>query len=631
MKHGIFWAGVVIAVWWTTVLLLGNGRVNGLVVIVIWTVSWCLMLYRNQDDTSVTKSQRHNPILNNILALQLWKSSSADHPGSSLRCSAWQFKIQSHLFFFEVVMAEIAFTATGGNGSAAPADSSTSEVYAVFGAEPEVQAYAMAKYSRSALSMKESLKEISRQKAEKFLNTFYFQYGHRSIADLAHISLAIERLSILAAIVVADEQRWDGQERSTRYQDFRKSGFYAPEFDGDEETQELYHQTIRDLFSAYESLSETMFRHLADVTPKPAEMKPEAYERTLRARAFDISRYLLPLATNTSLGEIVSARTLEAQISHLLSHTHREVRQLGQLMKRAATSAAYDVNHISLRKLTEEIRELSPELGARAEAELLREVRVAPTLVKYADPSSYETETRREMREVAAELMRGTTPDPSPPVDLLDDEPLEVELASTLVYEHCPHPYRQIRRAVENLDEARRQEIIDLGVRHRGPHDELLRSFCVGQRFRFDILMDIGGFRDLHRHRRCVQVEQPFTVQHGYEVPRELGTAGSALATYQAAMGRAASAVLTLANAPGAEARENSQYAIPLGFRKRTLFKMDFAEAVYISELRTTPSGHYSYRNVAYRMFEQVGKRYPALTHYFRVHDVSRPVDLLAR
>src|ERR1700692_3985272 len=85
----------------------------------------------------------------------------------------------------------------------------------------------------SALSMKESLKESSQQKAEKFLNTFYFQYGHRSIADLAHVALAIERLSILAAIAVADEQRWDGQEGSTRYQDFRKSGYYIPDFGED--------------------------------------------------------------------------------------------------------------------------------------------------------------------------------------------------------------------------------------------------------------------------------------------------------------------------------------------------------------------------------------------------------------
>src|ERR1700692_2241794 len=232
-------------------------------------------------------------------------------------------------------------------------DSPAVEVFAVYGVEPEVQAYAMAKYSRSALSMKESLKEITAQKAEKFLNTFYFQYGHRSIADLAHIALAIEKLSILAAIAVADEQRWDGQERSTRYQDFKKSGYFTPDFAEDQQARDSYRETIENLFAEYESLSERTFRYLLDITPKPADMKQEAYERTLTARAFDISRYLLPLATNTSLGELVNARTLENQVSHLLSHTHKEVRHLGELLKRAATSAAYNVNHESLRKLVE--------------------------------------------------------------------------------------------------------------------------------------------------------------------------------------------------------------------------------------------------------------------------------------
>jgi hypothetical protein len=80
-----------------------------------------------------------------------------------------------------------------------------------------------------------------------------------------------------------------------------------------------------------------------------------------------------------------------------------------------------------------------------------------------------------------------------------------------------------------------------------------------------------------------------------------------------------------------AEAEESSQYAIPLGFRKRTLFKMDFAEAVYISELRSGPAGHFSYRNVAYAMYEAVAKRYPALAKHFRVTDVRQPVDLLKR
>ena len=183
-----------------------------------------------------------------------------------------------------------------------PATKTSVEVFAVYGVEPEIQAYAMAKYSRSSLSMKESLKEITLQKAEKFLNTFYFQYGHRSIADLAHIALAIERLSILAAIVVADEPRWDGQERSTRYQDFRKSGYYTPAFhDADSRNDittadvsaALYRETIESLFTTYEKVSQRTFEYLASITPRPAEMKPDAYERTLRARAFDISRYLV--------------------------------------------------------------------------------------------------------------------------------------------------------------------------------------------------------------------------------------------------------------------------------------------------------------------------------------------------
>ena len=509
----------------------------------------------------------------------------------------------------------------------------STEVFAVYGVEPEIQAYAMAKYSRSSLSMKESLREISAQKAEKFLNTFYFQYGHRSIADLAHIALAVERLSILAAIELADEQRWDGQERSTRYQDFKKSGYYVPDFGADDEARNLYRDTLNFLFAEYEVLSAHMTQHLISITPKPAEMKQEAYERTLKARAFDITRYLLPLATNTSLGEIVNARTLETQVAHLLSHTHKEVRVLGESLKKAATSAAYNVNAESLRDLVEEIKKVSPDLGARAEQELLHEVRVAPTLVKYADPSPYEIETRRELCQAARELMKSESVAPSKAiVDLLDEEPLEVEIATTLLYEHCHHSYRQVRQALQVSGERYRREIIDLGLRHRGKHDEMLRGFRAGQQFRFDILMDTGGFRDMHRHRRCIQVMQAFTTQHGYEMLLDVEDAGMRL-RYDAAMRRAQTAIekLKLAARTTPEAEENSQYAIPLAYRKRALFKMDFAEVVYISELRTTPAGHVSYRNVAYAMYEAVARKYPALAKYFRVHDVTAPVDLLQR
>ncbi len=516
------------------------------------------------------------------------------------------------------------------HGEILPELEPNTQVYAVHGADPEVQAYGMAKYSRSALSMRESLAEINDQKAEKFLNTFYFQYGHRSIADLAHIAFAIERLSILAATVAVDEPRWDGQERSTRYQDFQKSGYYVPEFGEAAAAAALYRQTVDLLFAQYRHFSEEMFRYLLERTPKPPEMKQEAYERTLRARAFDISRYLLPLAANTSLGQIVSARTLENQVSRLLSQPHAEVRRLGELLKQAAQEPAYNVSHAKAHEVLERIERESPAAAEPAREFLLRPVRVAPTLMKYAEPNAYEMETRRDLTAAVSELLAKVAIEPVPMVDLLDADPLEIELAATLLYQYSHHPYRQIRDVVEALPEAQRREIVEMGLRHRGRHDEVSRVYSAGQQFRFDILMDIGGFRDMHRHRRCVQIVQDYTAAHGYDVPAEIDSAGLTL-RYDSVMERARDASAQLAARDVSEAEEQSQYVIPLAYRKRTLFKMDLAEAIYISELRTGAAGHFSYRNVAYAMYETVARRYPALAKYFRVTDVREPVDLLKR
>src|SRR5437764_12931073 len=90
----------------------------------------------------------------------------------------------------------------------------------------------------------------------------------------------------------------------------------------------------------------------------------------------------------------------------------------------------------------------------------------------------------------------------APLVDLLDDEPLELELATTLIYEHCHYPYRQIRQAIAAAGDVIRREIIDLGLRHRGQHDKIQQAFYARPQLRFDILMDIGSYRDIKRHLR---------------------------------------------------------------------------------------------------------------------------------
>ncbi len=507
------------------------------------------------------------------------------------------------------------------------------DVYAIHGADPEVLAYAMAKYSRSSLTMKESLAEISSQRAEQFLNTFYFQYGHRSIADLAHIPFAIERLSLLAAIALVDEQRWDGQERSTRYQNFRTSGWFTPDLGAQTET---FTRSVEAMFAGYDEIGAGMLEALKAAVPQPESMKDEAYVRTLKARAFDVARYLLPLATNTSLGQIVNARTLETQVSRLLTSEFAEIRLIGEKLRAAATEPAWNVQHDEARVVCQEVASANAEAGERVSAMLLRDVKTAPTLVKYATPNAYQSTTRSELAAAAAELMAGQAIDPAPVVDLLDDdEKLEVELATSLLYPNCHYSYRQLRSHVAALSSARIEELIALGTKHRGRHDELLRAFSAGQVFRFDILMDIGGFRDMHRHRRCVQLLQDFTDVHGCEEPGcpgqpSLAEAGLAT-TYNTAMDAALGMYRQLRDCGVPEAAQSAQYCLPLGVRCRAMFKMDFSEALYISELRSGVAGHFSYRRVAWEMYQAVEKRHPALAKLFRIEDVNVPVDLLTR
>jgi thymidylate synthase ThyX len=86
---------------------------------------------------------------------------------------------------------------------------------------------------------------------------------------------------------------------------------------------------------------------------------------------------------------------------------------------------------------------------------------------------------------------------------------------------------------------------------------------------------------------------------------------------------------LALSNAP--EAAATAQYELPLGTRCRALFKMDFAEAAYIAELRSAPQGHISYRRVAWEMYQAIAKRHPVLAQGIRATDIHAPVDPLQR
>src|SRR5207302_4736156 len=112
--------------------------------------------------------------------------------------------------------------------------------------------------------------------------------------------------------------------------------------------------------------------------------------------------------------------------------------------------------------------------------------------------------------------------DRSVSVDLAEpcSDPLR-EIVATLLFRHdaAGHGLRQIQAVVASLSQAQVDELFDLSTRDRGRHDDLLREHRGGYALAFDVLVDLGSFRDLHRHRRCVQVQQPLTWSHAFELP----------------------------------------------------------------------------------------------------------------
>jgi thymidylate synthase ThyX len=444
---------------------------------------------------------------------------------------------------------------------------------------PEKCAYALARYSRSPDSIKESIEWVRTHDSRKFLESFYFQYGHASIADLGHLVVCFEGISEAAATEIEDEQLWDGQARSSRYQDFSKSGFVTPP--GLSAPQaELYAAGARELLDEYRQVHALMAEYLKGKLPRPEEMKPDAYQRNIAARAFDVARYFLFLGVPTGVGQVVSIRTLERQVRRLKASQYLELHELAdELASACAEPAACCWNE-----------------NEAAEP-------VAPTLAKYVNVDEHAQQARADLAQWAVQNL----PSPSMKVDDVDllrpSEPV-ADIAATLLYPVTDRPYRELYELAAGWSGEQQRELIDVALQSRTRRDELLRQFRTTT-FVYDIVMDIGAYRDMHRHRRCQQFRQTYSFALGSETPDEIREAGIET-RYVDAMADARG----IFEALPAAARD---YIVPFGTRARFLFKMDFAEAEYIARLRSGVKGHFSYRRIAWEMKRKMDALEPAL------------------
>ncbi len=496
-------------------------------------------------------------------------------------------------------------------------------VFSVIGTLPEPGGYAIAKFSRSAKPYMEWIQELTQEGASRFYDQFYFSYGHASIADLAHVTMVAENISIVAAIEVLDEQLVDAQESSTRYQDFTRRRYYTPPEVIGSPLAEPYTRVCDHLFATYREVHRAVLEHYERryAAERPPDVSDDEYRRTMRARAFDVARYLLPASTYTGLGYLCSARTLERQIRRLAGHPLAEIREIAEALRCAAIEPAHNPRALSIEAELQAFAASHPDEQAEALADQVRAAVLAgaasaPTLVRHTKPSPYPTQTEARVKELAARLLESSAGDGARGVQLAEPTDPTTELAATLLYRSSPLSYGQI---LDQLRARPREEVAELAAlafTERGPHDELLREARVGYQLVFDLCIDNGAFRDLHRHRNCIQIMKDFTASYGYDVPPDVDEVDKG-EIYRAAMDDAGE----LANQLDEQVLTLGQYVLPLAYRRRALFKMDAAELTYIAELRTRPTGHFSYREGAYQMYAEFARRYPELAQHIKVTD----------
>jgi thymidylate synthase ThyX len=453
-------------------------------------------------------------------------------------------------------------------------------VLAVAPMPPEKSAFALARYSRSPDSIRDSIAWVRTHDSSKFLESFYFQYGHASIADLGHVVMCFEGISELAATEIEDEPLWDGQARSSRYQDFSRSGFVVPP-ELDSAGAAAYRNAGEALLQAYHQIHKQAVEHLTETLPRPEDMKLDAYQRNITARAFDVARYTLFWGIPTGVGQVTSIRTLEKQIRRLKASEYREIRELAEEIADACS--------------------LPPECPWDPAASLEP---LAPTLARHVDAETHPVQSRKDLAQwVKENLSPWTGPAPETVELTRMDEP-HAEAVATLLYPVTETPFRALYEMALGWSAARRNEVIDVALKSRANRDDLLKAFRGGP-YAFDLVMDVGAYRDLHRHRRCQQFRQSYSSSLGFESPEIMERAG-VKTIYETAMSGAFSAMRSLAGPA-------SHYLLPFGARSRFLFKMDFAEAEYIARLRSGVKGHFSYRKVAWEMKQKMEALEPEL------------------
>ena len=441
------------------------------------------------------------------------------------------------------------------------------------------------------------------KKARAFYDRVLIGYGDDSVAQLGGAHLACENVSNVAAKLLEDARIGIAPlEKSTRYVRFDQKDaagnylFYREPKIMASRHRNSYLAVMNLLFETYSRQMEPMLASIAKTLPIEqlevrdptsgkalgyAEARKDehlrrwaetAYRATVRAHACDVLRSYLPAATLTNVGMFGVGQAFEYLISKLYSHELSEAQEMGAAM------------HGELNQLI-------------------------PSFVKRAQRNEYLSGTSASSKALVSRYVSTAAATTHEPVALIDyDARAEEKVIAAILYPSARHPLEQLRQiAAAMTAEERRKILAEHFSKRRHRRDKLSRAF-ENVYYTFDILGNLGLYRDLHRHRILTQERQEFTTVHGYDTPPEIKEAGFK-AEFDECMQRAAELYEQIYRDLPAEA----QYVVPFAYKIRWYMKMNLREALHMIELRTMPQGHPDYRFICQEMWRKIQDVHPAL------------------
>jgi dTMP kinase len=452
---------------------------------------------------------------------------------------------------------------------------------------PLTAAAAMARLSRRFNDLRVTiLDEFSGTDGENeaLLKRVITAYGDDSVQQLIGDHIVVEGASNLLTKKIEWGRLAAYLEQSTRYIYYDQKDenghykYYVPA-NFNKRTSQLYIRSINKIFDKYSEMVHSLTKYISDNSEVPQKDRDGAWMAATRAQACDAIRYVLPVATKSTVGIYASGQAIESLIMRLLADELPEARETGQ-------------------KILKEAREVIPAFLERADKPDRGGANIA-----------YHANRKLAVKKLANKLLPGKYSSDNQKIDLIDVWPHnELDIVADMMYEYSNLSLAEIRKKVDKMSYKQKTSVFKAYIGER-----LNRRQKPGRAFEkihysWDIICDYGIFRDLQRHRMVEDLAwQPLSPRYGYDIP-ELVEKASLSEAYLDCFDIS---IELFGKLQTAGYHLEAQYATLLGHKLRWKVSYNAREAFHLHELRTVPQGHPGYRKLVYEMHEKITAIHP--------------------